>query len=137
MTILFTLSVFVVTLIAIAGMLFYQDVKIKRGLVYTRQVREQRLSSGLFTRIHDLERVFLGKSALFLMRFLRISHKIAVRIHLSVMSHRTVRRFSETVSGKRMNLGNGDGSAPSAYLKDIAEHKDDVRRKIEAEDGKM
>ena len=119
------LGIFLCAVILMAAMLARKHLLLKQGVVFTREdVRAEHVSR-LFSSLHDLERSLL--KVLFRTVGQVFSHTcVIVHRGATIVIHKTpIERLFDVVSGKKGT--NGERSEPSAYLKDMTNHRDQWR----------
>lgn len=126
MSILTLIGILIVSVLVMAGMLVRQNANMEKGLAtLPPQVGRTGVSSRIFSRAHDLEQTLFHVS--FRMGGHIFEHTRALfRRGVHVLFHKTpMKKISDAVSGKKeVNIG---VSEPSAYLKDVTDHRDQMR----------
>lgn len=128
MTIFWWVGIFVVSTALILGMLVRQHMRVRAGLLnpYSVDQHPSLLARRFFTKAHDLEIALihvLHDGVIIIARFAYVYGRRFMRF---ILSWKYIRTLYNTVSGKK-EIDSSQLKDPSAYLKDIAEHKDQVR----------
>ncbi|MEK7139852.1 MAG: hypothetical protein AAB805_00850 [Patescibacteria group bacterium] len=119
------IGIFLLAVSLMAVMLARKNILLKQGAAFSHEMAKEEHFSRFFSSLHDLERALLHVS------FRTSGHIFA---HVSALFRRGVyalfhktpmRRISNAVSGKKeINAGT---TKPSAYLKDVTNHRDQLR----------
>lgn len=124
---IFVLSgILIVSLFVMVGMLVRQNANMEKGLAtLPPQVGRTGISSRIFSRAHDLEQTLLHIS------FRAGGHifehtRTLFRRGVHALFHKTpMKKISDAVSGRsEVHKGNTE---PSTYLKDMTDHRDQMR----------
>lgn len=126
MSIFVLLGIFIVSLFVMAGMIVHQNRNMTKGLAtLPPQVGLTGVSSRIFSGAHDLEQATM---VLFGAVFMRIkAHtQTGMRKATHFVAHKTpIKGISNAISGKKeVPVG---GAAPSTYLKDMTDHRNQTR----------
>jgi len=105
-----------------------QHLRVRAGIVDLSVKRNHPplLARRFFTKAHDLERVLIDAiydGAILVARIVYVYAKKFVRF---LLSWKHIKALHNTVRGTK-EIDSGEQRVPSAYLKDIADHKDQVR----------
>lgn len=120
-----SLGVFGVAILLMAAMLVRKDALIKRGVVFAEEKKVETHAPFLFSLLHDLERALLRISARVGSRAMSHAHTLTKRGMRAVVEKTPAKRIVAAVSGKTGQ--NGARAEPSAYLKDVTNHRDQMR----------
>ena len=124
MALFMSIGVFAAAFLLMAAMLFRKHMLLGRGVVFA-ETRGGEHAPLLFSVLHDLERALLHLSSRFAVwSFLHL--RGLTRRGVRIVAERTpAKKIVAAVSGKKEV--NGERTEPSAYLKDITKHRDQLR----------
>lgn len=125
MSLFISLGIFVAAILLMAAMLLRKDALIKRGVVFVEERKGETHAPFLFSLLHDLERALLSFSARAGSRAVSHAHALTKRGMRAVVEKTPAGKIVAAVSGKTEQ--NGARAEPSAYLKDVTNHRDQMR----------
>lgn len=125
MSFILPIGVFLLAVFLMVAMLVRKHILIQRGGVVSHEIARTEHFSHFFSVLHDLERGFVRAS--FSLSGRIIAHtRIAFRRGTHALFHKTpIKKISDAISGRsEVHKGNTE---PSTYLKDMTDHRDQVR----------
>ncbi len=125
MSFIIPVGVFAFSIFLMVAILVRKHILIQRGMVVSHEIARTEHFSRFFSVLHDLERGFMRVSFSLGERML-VHTRTALRRGAHAFFHKTpMKKISEAISGrKEMHKGVAE---PSAYLKDMTNHRDHMR----------